>query len=242
MQITDISSSEIKNLNITGFQAVEGREKCEIFIEGHLNVLRDFGVKEITSVNETWQNNPNSYVIMVEKPDENKYVAGSRIEIYGGKHPLPMEVAIGEIDSGIFDLIKGYAEHGTGEICGLWSSTKLAGNGIASMLIKSSVVLTNILKLNSIFALCSPFTVSMFSKAGFEIVTSIGNNGTFYYPKLDLIATVMILKDPSILSKASEEIKEKIFNIVQYPVQSINETGAKNEIEVKYNLSLTKTV
>ena len=46
-----------------------------------------------------------------------------------------------------------------------------------------------------------------------ELEGRVGNDGTFYYPKLDLIATSMVVKDVPILSKAHEEDKAAIFKI-----------------------------
>ena len=92
--------------------------------------------------------------------------------------------------------------------------------------------------MDSLFALCSPFTVSMFSKLGFEIEKSLGNEGTFYYPKLDLIATAMVLKDLSKLNSVSEDYKEPIINLVKIPNQQTKEMGVKGLIEIDYNLNV----
>jgi hypothetical protein len=46
-----------------------------------------------------------------------------------------------------------------------------------------------------------------------ELEDSIGNHGTFYYPKFDLIATTMILKDVVELTKAYPEEKAAIIKV-----------------------------
>lgn len=48
---------------------------------------------------------------------------------------------------------------------------------------------------------------------GYNIETSIGNEGTFYYPKLDLLATSMILQDVDTLSSADDEERAAIFKL-----------------------------
>jgi len=61
--------------------------------------------------------------------------------------------------------------------------------------------------------LCAPYTVKMAELVGYNIETSVGNNGTFYYPKLDLLATSMILKDLDTLSSADADERNAIFKL-----------------------------
>jgi len=70
------------------------------------------------------------------------------------------------------------------------------------------------------------------------LVDSIGNNGTFYYPKLDLIATAMILKDVSNLSLAVEEDKLAIMQMRANP-DSLKIHELKNkEITIDFELGI----
>lgn len=223
-------------LNINSFKAIDHPDLCENFSLGHGNVLKDFGVKKVTSANKVWHKNPDSYVISVQMNGSTDFVAGARIDISTGKFPLPIEDAIGIIDKAIHPLVASYSKEKTGEVCGLWTSKQCAGNGIAFLMIKSSIALAKLLDLGSLFALCSPFTVSMFSKLGFVVEKSIGNEGTFYYPKLDLIATAMILKDLKMLNDVSIDYKDLIHDLAATPNQLTTEMGTKGLIEIAYNL------
>lgn len=40
--------------------------------------------------------------------------------------------------------------------------------------------------------LCAPTTVKMAKSMGCDVITELGEEGRFYYPKIDLIATAMI--------------------------------------------------
>lgn len=230
--------NESLTLNISSFKAINHPELCDFFSTGHSNVLKDFGVKQVTSANKSWHKNPDSYAIYVQMNQNSDFVAGARVDVSTGILPLPIEEAIGFFDKSIYNLVEHYSKNKTGEVCGLWSSKDCAGKGVAFFLIKSSIALAKILKLGSLFALCSPYTVSMFAKLGFEIETSIGNQGTFYYPKLDLIATAMILKDLNSLENVSEENKHLIFNLYESPTQYSWENGSKELIKIKYNLTI----
>jgi hypothetical protein len=118
------------------------------------------------------------------------------------------------MDTRIFNLVWRFAQHGTGEVCGLWNSREIAGYGIGSIfLVRTAIAISNQIGVQSLFALCAPYTIPAAEAVGMEKETSIGNDGTFYYPKLDLIATVMLLKDVPLLSKANEEDKNAIMRI-----------------------------
>jgi hypothetical protein len=92
------------------------------------------------------------------------------------------------------------------------------------------------LKLSSLFALCAPHTLKISIEKGFEVETSIGNQGTFIYPKLDLVATSIIIKDPFTLPLALPDEKKIIFELRDNPEM----TGIvpKNNTEISYNLTI----
>jgi hypothetical protein len=80
----------------------------------------------------------------------------------------------------------------------------------------------------------------MCQSAGFEIETSIGNNGTFIYPKLDLIATSLVIKDMGVLLHAENQIRKQIFNFIAHPINVITEIGQKGETQITYNIQIPK--
>jgi hypothetical protein len=209
-----------------------------MFAEGHAKVLLDYGVTKVTSSNNDWFFNPNVYVVLVLAED-GEVVGGERIHMVHKDYPLPIENAITIVDKKVHPLVASYAQKGlTGELCGLWNSKSIAGRGVSVLLTKLGVALAKILNMSSLFVLCAPYTVEMCQKAGFEIETSIGNNGTFIYPKLDLIATSLCIKDMADLKTADDAFKKQIFSFVENPIGSFIETGAKGEFNVDYDLAI----
>lgn len=226
-------------VQISSFRAIDAPHLCERFIEGHRRVLEIVGVKEVTSANHEWVTNPAVFVILVESIDGSKTYGGARVHTAGGSQPLPIESATYEMDPEIINMVKRYAKNGTGEICGLWNSREVAGLGIGSVfLIRAAVAISKQIGLNSLFALCAPYTIKMAENVGYTIETSIGNNGTFYYPKIDLLATAMILKDVDTLSKASCEEKIAIEDLRINPIQVKLEILRKKELEIHYKLKI----
>lgn len=226
-------------VRLRAFRAIDDPVACELFVQGHAHVLTSIGVTKVTSSKNEWTQNPAAFVLIVESLDKTKVFGGARVHVAGGTEPLPIEQATGALDKSIFDLVWKYAQHGTGEICGLWNSREIAGYGIGSIfLTRAAVAISTQIGLQSLFALCAPYTVKMAETVGYEIETSIGNEGTFYYPKLDLLATTMLLKDVEPLSKALEEDKNAIFKLRENLNLVKTEILRKKEIEIHYETQI----
>jgi len=226
-------------VRLRAFRAIDDPEACKLFIEGHEHVLTSIGVTKVTSSKNDWAKNPAAFVIIVESLDGERVYGGARVHVAGGSEPLPIEQATGALDKSVFPLVWQYARYGTGEICGLWNSREIAGYGIGSIfLTRAAVAISSQIGLQSLFALCAPYTVKMAEAVGYEIETSIGNKGTFYYPKLDLLATTMILKDVATLQKAIDEDRSAIFRLRENRDLVRVEVLRKKEIEIHYEIQV----
>lgn len=223
-------------IRIRAFRAVDEQHTCEKYMAGHSEVLTKYGVTQVTTANTDWFHNPQVYGIIVEALDDNRALGGARVHVVGNVQSLPIEEAIGDLDTSIYQLVQHQVKFGTGELCGLWNSHEIAGRGVSVLLTKVGVALASQLALTSLFVFCAPYTVKMTQDAGFIIETSLGKNGTFYYPKEDLLATALILPDITELKHANALNKEHIFNLRIHPQQIKLETGTKGEIEVHYDL------
>jgi len=232
-------SKEKPVVRLRAFRAIDDLETCERFVEGHTQVLTSIGVTNVTSSKHSWTENPAAFVIIVESMDGQKVYGGARVHIAGGSDPLPIEQATVEMDPKVTDIVWNYAQKGTGEICGLWNSREIAGYGIGSIfLTRAAVAISTQIGLTSLFALCAPYTVAMAESVGYHKLTSIGNEGTFYYPKMDLLATSMVHEDILNLSTADEENRRSILNLRQSFNIVKSETLRKKSIEIHYNLDI----
>jgi hypothetical protein len=228
-------------VRLRAFRAIDDPESCKLFLEGHAYVLTSIGVSKVTSSNDEWTRNPAAFVLIVESLDRTKVYGGARIHVAGGTQPLPIEQATGIMDESVFDLVYQYAQKGTGEICGLWNSREIAGFGIGSIfLTRSAVVIAEQIKLNSLFALCAPYTVKLAESVGYMVDYRIGNKGTFYYPKLDLLATTMILEDMDELKSATKEHATVIKQLRSQRSQVRIEELRNKQIEIHYELQIPK--
>lgn len=226
-------------VRLRAFRAIDDPETCYKFADGHMRVLTNFGIENITSSKNEWISNPAAFVVIVESLNKERIYGGARIHVAGGSQPLPIEDATGAMDPAIYDMVKEHGAKGTGEGCGLWNSREIAGYGIGSIFLSyAAIAITRQIGITSLFALCAPYTVKLTENLGYRIATNLGNNGTFYYPKLDLLATAMHYTDLDQLSTAAPQDRESIMalrsdlNIVR------TETLRKKEIIIHYDLQI----
>jgi len=239
--VEDSLNKEKPEVRLRAFRAIDEPEACQLFIEGHTHVLTSIGVTKVTSSKNEWTKNPASFVMIVESLDGKKVYGGARVHVAGGSQLLPIEQATGSIDRGIFDLVWQFAQQGTGEVCGLWNSREIAGYGIGSIfLVRTAIAISTQIGLQSLFALCAPYTIAPAIAVGMELEQSIGNDGTFYYPKLDLVATTLILKDVPTLTKAHEDDKNAIFKLRENLKIVRNEILRKKEITIHYDIAIPR--
>lgn len=226
-------------VNIRAFRAVEDFESCQKFIEGHVRVLKSIGVTEVTSAKNEWAYNPAVFVIIVESSEDGRVLGGARIHAANGVNPLPIEEAIGGMEKRIFDLVEKQQIGGTGELCGLWNSMEIAGLGFGSIfLTRAAVAISTQIGLSTLFALCAKYTVKTAENVGFTLESSIGDNGTFVYPKQNMLASAVFLKDTKVLSIACDPDRERIFSLRKYPQQTYTEASRRNCVEINYGLLL----
>ncbi len=226
-------------IRIRVFRAIDELESCLKFVEGHTKILKVFDIAMITSANVEWFNDPNTFVIAAESTEDGRMLGGARVQIAGGKYPLPIEKAVKEIDERIKESVEEHIPQGTGELCGLWNSREIAGMGIGSVyLTRTAVCIAPQLKLKTLFALCAPYTVEMGEKVGFRVTTFLGNNGTFYYPKQDLVATGMLLPDSYTLETAAPTEREEIFGIRENLKQKQVAEGIRGKFDLYFDLEI----
>jgi len=234
-----ILNQEHPVVRLRAFRAIDDVKACELFVEGHTRVLTNIGVTKVTSSRHDWMYNPAAFVLIVESLDGEKIYGGARIHVAGGSDPLPIEQATGAMDPAVYELVWKYAQHGTGEGCGLWNSREIAGYGVGSIfLTRAAIAISQQIGIKSLFALCAPYTVKLTESVGYQIETSIGNNGTFYYPKLDLLATTMILEDLNTLKHASDENARAIMQLREHRDVVRIEELRKKKIEIHYQTNI----
>jgi hypothetical protein len=223
-------------ITVRAFKAPDDPEACLRFYNGHLRLLEIyFGIAKITSGSADWMHHENSIVIIVEDETRTKTYGGARVQLADGILPLPIETAIGKYDPKIYDVVK----TGSAEICAMWNSKEVAGMGIGSqVLARAGVVLAAQMPIDNFHVLCAPITTRIGKRVGFTVDESLGDKGTFFYPKDDFIATAMVINDVNKLENADPKERELIYDLRENLVQTKTEVGPKGSYEVSYNLEI----
>lgn len=227
---------------VIAFRAVDELELCSHYIKGHIKVLTDYGIENITSNNNSWIDNPNIYCLgLCSESDE--LLAGIRIQLADGINPLPIENAIGYIDNNTYDLVENYALNGgIGELSGLWVDNRLRGLGIGWYMVRAAIASSNQLNFKTMIGICGDVTLKMFNNVGFVIEKGLGKNGQFHYPNEELIAHAVGILDAITLDYAAVYDK-KIMKLLR---KNNNQTRIENDTRIKviidYNLEYPKVI
>jgi hypothetical protein len=237
----EMSEANLMNtdIRIRAFRATDDPQACQRFIDGHRTVLENHGITKVTSSNNQWSESPAVFVIVVESLDGEKLFGGARVHAADGITALPIESATEYMDPKINEVVAFHAQNGTGELCGLWNSREVAGLGVGSLFAsRAAVVIATQIGLNTMFSLCSPATVRFNQWIGSQILKSVGNDGTFYYPKIDLLATAVFLDDAVTLERAHPMEREKMLHLRDNLQCVIKETSPIKRVEVNVHYDL----
>jgi len=224
---------------IRAFRAIDEPKACEEYVAGHKMVLKDYGVSNVTSGIPAWLNNPFVYIVVAEYSDTHKIVGGIRVQMADGILPLPIETAIGHMDSKVIETVRHYRLNGgVGELCGLWNAKEVSGMGISMLLTRASIAIIKQLNFRTLVGICADYTLPMFSRVGFVIDYSMGENGEFAYPNPKYVTRVLGILNAETLETAHEYDKERMLSLRNSLQQTRMEEGPKGPLEVEYSLEL----
>ena len=222
------------------FKATENKELCEKYLAGHIQVLVNYGITNITTNNKDWMDWDCVYCVIAEKED-GTIVGGVRTQIADKINELPVEKAIGKMDPKIHDVVSGYYSDGVGELCALWNAKEVAGMGLSIMLVRAGIAALNQINCNTLMGICADYTLKMFRKVGFVVDNSLGNKVEFIYPNENYVARVLGILNAKDLSTAEEFDRLKMLHLRENPVQICTEIGTNDtNIEIDYKLIMNK--
>jgi hypothetical protein len=233
-----IPRPDVSALRIRAFRAVDDPASAMAFANGHLDVLKNFGLT-LSSAKKTWMDSPSVYVILIEATDGSEVYGGARIEAYDGVHTLPIVAAVEEEAPEITSFLDKHHHNRIGEICGLWNSMSVAGLGVGSTYsIRCAIAIAELIGLTELVALCSPYTYRIANNYGFQLLEELGNKGAIPYAGANEIAHVTFQQDVANLPGSKEEERNLILDLRKNPIQTKIEHGRKKPLEVQYNLLL----
>lgn len=227
---------------ICAFRAIDDAELCKEYIEGHVKVLTDYGITNVTSNNNLWINNPNMFCVVLMDAKTKELLGGIRVQVSDEIFSLPVEIAISKMDDRIHSIVKSYRlDGGVGELCGLWNSKKIAGYGTSMILIRAGISITDQLNIKTLIGICAQYSLKMFQNVGFVVDKDLGNMGDFPYPNEKYTANVVGILNSNTLCTSNPLDKSRIVSIRNEPCQSFTETGPKGNVNINYNLIIKRS-
>lgn len=227
---------------IVAFYATTNRKVCDEFSEGHIKVLEDFGITNVTSNSDYWKEDPQMIVITCREKETGIMVGGVRIELKRDGVELPLEKGVGYMDDRVYAEVERTHKEGTCEICGLWTSRRAFGKGIAMLVSRVAVGLVPKFEVNSVYCLVAQFTRDMVKSLGFREIMGVGNEGVFPYPNDKFQAYVLNILDIHGLPDATDENRDFMHHMRQNDVFVAFQPSPRGELEIHYNLNLETSV
>ncbi len=220
-----------------GFKAIDDYEKCIGFLNGHVNVLKDYGITNITTNNHEWMKNPNIYCVVAIDKENCEIVGGIRIQISEEGTLLPVEAAVGYMDNEIYKIVERFRnDGGVAELCALWNAKRVAGKGISTLLTRASIAACIQLDFKTLMGICAEYTLNMFYRVGFRVNPNLGNNGKFPYPNENYIAQVLGILNAKTLDTSHPYDKERMLSLRSDLTQTYVENEGKCDVKVEYSL------
>jgi hypothetical protein len=228
----------LESIVIRAFRATDDLPSCKRFLQGHIDIIAAYGFK-VTSTEESWMYDPNTYVVIVESKDRKKTYGGARLQMKSSGYPLPVEGAIGIEAPEIYSFLEEKRGVRLAELCGLWNSINVAGMGIGSVYsIRTAIALGGLVGIDEMIALCSVYTYRMAHKYGFKVLESIGDKGSIAYPVVNQISYLTHQADVNLLPNSNDEERNLIMELRKNPVQVKKDNDNPNNLEIFYQLQV----
>jgi hypothetical protein len=205
-------------LKVQARRAPDAVGDCMRNAAAHAQVLQKYEIGNITSAKTGWWHNGYTYVLMLQDVATKEHLGGIRVQRWGNGYSLPLESALGSVDSRVHAWIASFASMGVGELCGLWCSPKLKGFGIGRVLTRMGLSLAAHLELDTLFGLCDRSNVGANVAVGFVPDAGLAYQGMFEYPRPGLIAQVLRLRDAQRLLSATLDNRAAINGYRELPV------------------------
>lgn len=208
----------------------------------HRKVLEDFGITNVSTNEESWMDDPYTYVIVAEHP-ELGMVGGVRIQLARPDVPLPMVHAVGRYDPRVrHELDRLNTSGKNAELCGLWNAHRYVRRGLPLLLGYASTALASQLGLNTMVCLIAHYTLHHALKVGFTVLDEVGDGGTFSYPIPSIKAIAMHVPDVISVEHAQSKHRQRVLSLRLRPDQIAEEEPMGKPMTVDYRLNLRQSI
>lgn len=211
---------------------------CRRHAAAHARVLALHGLGKVTSAQNAWWQNPNTFALLLEDAKTGEPLGGVRLQRWGNGQALPLERALTPVDPQVHAWVACFAARGVGELCGLWCQPELRGFRLGLVLTRMGLALAAQLRTHTLFALCDSAKAAQNCALGFSRDCTLAEHGTFEYPRPGLRAQVLKLTNTWRLSEATLENRAAISTYRDEPLGSERLRQGNQWIELARDLRL----
>lgn len=237
-----MDSGQKDQLTLRAFRCVDEPRLCAEFAREHLKVLEDFGITIVSSVDNSWSEDPNVYAIVAEHAQLG-FVGGIKIHIARSpEDSLPIVGSVGKLDPKVKDLVTRLSANGVGEICGLWNAMRYAGRGVPHILGMAAVSMANQFNVMNMIGVLARYTLRYSLRLGLPVITEVGDKGWFVYPKPGFWGIVTGTTDAYSLDLARTDLRHRMISLRLRPEQRCIEDSGTHLLDIQYKLRLDQNV
>ncbi len=242
--MSESDAPPVQRLRLRRYRAVDEPGSCERYYRCHLEILQQFDMTGITSLDREWFTNPEVHAMVIESQEDGELLGGVRLHKADGRHALPTERAISfgpPLGPEVGDFVRDRLAEGIGESCALWVSRRFAKMGVLPILMAASLSIAEPLGVRSLLGSCGLYTLRPFQELGYVVETRFGDAGTFIYPSPDRNAFFIALRDTHTFADATSERRDLILDLRRRPRQSRRLESPQAVLDVDIDLRLPGT-
>ena len=204
------------------------------FAEGHQDVLRAAGIRNLTSFAKDWMGDPETIMFLLTCQDDEALLSGMRLQRRRGVGSLPMERAVGTVSPELTSFLDARQDEGCGEFCALWSrrETAVAGIGMLPMACVGLGLMPQ-LDIRHGFAFMGTNMRPIQRELGFTIMEGIGNEGQFDYPAPPIRSEIGHFQHPESIADAAEDVQEMARRAAEEPTHEHGVDGRFHRIRYR---------
>jgi len=171
---------KFRSYNIKLYQALNNPKISRLFLEKHIEVLKSFGVGEVSSISNQWQKKPTVWLFVLEN-EEGDMIGGVRLDIKS-EFKMPLEEALNQYPQ-VLNLAKNYEmTDGVAELCGLWIKKEYRRANLANALMKAAIATAPNIGVKHVMGFANEYSYKTTQLLGFAKIERVENNGIFFYP------------------------------------------------------------
>lgn len=171
-----------RQFRLRALRATLHRELADVFEAAHRAALRRHGLDRSVVTRAQLRSLENTWLLVVDRPDDADMLAGARVDIYDPARPLQIEQIVGRFGAEPLARLRDRLHAAAAEFCGMWVRDDHRKQGLPERLCVAAVTAATRLGLTRLVGITAPHTLDAMTAVGFRIVRDLGDEGAYPYP------------------------------------------------------------